>query len=499
MREKSRSVGLWGEGVGGALAIVGLSPLVLVLFGEAIAALTLEAGFLSTPEGLHFYSAYRVGKFFELYSGERLFKAPLSACPYMPVYPLAFGLLQRLFGPTPIWGRALSFVSALWGAFMILRLVEGCGGGRKFGALGAMIWLSSPSVMDWGVACTEDVMGVSLEATALLFGLKGRGWAAGAFLLLAVLTRPTTALCGAAALPFMGREGRRATAVGLAGAVLVAGAMGILTGGGFFRHLGLLSLPLWGARQIAVLAASLRASPALGRWGAISPSMPGLWGLFALLALSWGISRRAPKWLKVYLLAGFSVGILTSQRLGASTDYFLHFVVACSVGSAIALAGLIKGGGLGRLAPGLVVLVGAWDASTWGGAYLSAFPPAWNEGARVVIKEAVRLLKEEGGPVVSVDPSIPVRAGRESLVNEPWTFSVMALYKGWDWEHFEEVASRAIAVVASAPGVPSQECYPPQWREFILRLRRGWRRVRIGPEGSPYEVEVLLRPLRVRL
>ena len=115
MSPKERSGEALAGGAAEALAPLGLLPLVAVFLIEGASALTLPAGFLSTPEGLHFYSAYRFGRFLELYSPERLLEPPFVACPYMPVYPVAFGLLQRLFGPTPICGRALSLAAALWG------------------------------------------------------------------------------------------------------------------------------------------------------------------------------------------------------------------------------------------------------------------------------------------------------------------------------------------------------------------------------------------------
>lgn len=470
----------------------------MVLFlVEALSALSLPLGCLSPPEAVHFYAAHRLAQWGELYSLRRLVEPPLLVCPYTPLYPAFFGLLQRLFGPTPIPGRAVSFLASLLGALAVFRLARRLGAGRGAALFGAMAWLSSAPVMDWGTACTEDVLGVSLELSTLWAGVCGRLWASGALLFLSVLARPTAALCGALALPFaLRRRGWAASLSALGGSALALGLLEAATHGGFSAHLREPSV-MWGGRQLAILAAALRASPALGRWSAGRPPLFGLWWLVAVSALAAGALGRLPRWLGVYMLAGLAVGVLTSLRLGASTDYFLHFVAACSVGAALGLTALREWAkrGWARWAVALLfVLIGLWDASLWGGAYLRAFPPIWDGGARSALAEATEALKRVRGGVVSVDPSLPISAGKESLVNEPWTFSIVAAFKGQGWGPIERAVREAGALIPSAPGSSGEGAFPPRWRELVRRLEREWETRRFGPPRSPFEVEVLFRP-----
>lgn len=490
-----------GERAVGALLFLSFLPLSLVFLGECVSSCLAIAGFMTTPENLLFGTSCALAHGEGIYLARHLTTPPFLLCPYMPLYPLLVALPNKFF-PSPFWGKALSILSVALASWFIVKILEATGVRKPWRFLGPLIWLGAVPVLDWGPAHTEDCLATALDLGVLWAGLRGREGLAGGFLFLGLLTRPT-AVCGALAVMSEGLVRRiKALGAGLGGFVGVMALLAWLTRGGILLHLRLLSAPLTITTCLAVLLSTLRLHPAVGYWSPVHPAGIGGWWIIALATLGYVLSRGGRRGLKVFALSALGIGLLTSLRWGASTDYFLPFVAGC----ALCLPPFLSGMRRQRLVIWGAVLsaAGLADVIMWGPAHLLSRPWLWRREARqaflAVIDAQNYWHTSPGDWVLSVDPSYALRFGRRSLVNEPWTFSVMALWKGWDWGKVERwvKGGRVKLALLRAPGVPPENCYARPWRDLANWIRGHWRKVRscnlIDLKRGPFEVEVYVPP-----
>ena len=320
-----------------------------------------------------------------------------TAANYPPLY---FHLAA--IGDDPfVAGRVISIAATLFvGGVIAFRA-------RAAGALVAsaiaLAWLGSIPVMQWGLALKPDLLTLALTVGATLVLARARPLplAAGVFIGLAVMAKPTTLLPGIALLAYVARRDPLGATRGLVGAVVAALGVALVTYGPDE------------AFRIHVID-----------WNALPwrPELLGPLAVIALIVLAVPIAtvvatRAAGGAVGAYLVGAIGV-LLLGGREGATVNYFLD------LSAALALAATTVAP---RLSLGVRYPVASMAQLALGVVLLNPFPTTpsllspTGKWADPFLMTYVR--DQVGGMVLIEDSGLLVATGREPIVDDLFLWS----------------------------------------------------------------------------
>jgi hypothetical protein len=356
---------------------------------------------------------------------------PWLVANYPPVYSLAVGAGIKFFGLQYHFGRFLSVVGVLATAFCLYRMVLFESRDRFCAWVAALLWMTSYPVYVWGTHHRVDSFGIGLEAVGLLLLLRRNhlNWAI-VFFLLSLYTRQTLWMGPLAGYFYLRRTDSPKFAAWwffklLLSGGAIFGAMTLLTGGEFYRHL------------ISYNANEYNIKDVWRMWnGAVVAMMflPTLFGLFylfqAVVGRRWNLAAISlPFAYLTYCLVG---------KLGSATNYLYELAFASAWATALLLAEIkevLPRENLARLFPTFLLAVGiifpvhvphlygTWGIYDWGGTPIGT--------SHLMTEELVARLKEKPAPVFSQDSGVSLLAGHP-LLWQPFIMTTLAKEKRWD-------------------------------------------------------------------
>jgi glycosyl transferase family 87 len=345
---------------------------------------------------------------------------PYFSSNYPPVYSLAVAVAIGAWGPTPLAGRAVSFIATLALAALIFLAARARSNG--VGGLVAVgcFWLSNYVFHVTPLARVNALTALLALAGLLCLSRQRPAWLAlcGGLLLAAVYTKPTAVDAVAAGLVYLWLRRPR---LGL----IVGGALAL----GGLALAAMLDLTTQRAFSLNVVA------------GNVNPFIPtqlvDYFLNFAVLhavplALALFVVARAVRCrhldqLHLFLLAGLAMAVGVG-KWGAGESYFLSAIVASAV-----LAGETAGRLVARqskLAAPIALLLLAQSAVSAHGALSAWLPGLSDRGlqASSLAREPTRADLERGhgivtrlrampGPGLVEDPSFELAAGKQVVGN----------------------------------------------------------------------------------
>jgi hypothetical protein len=358
---------------------------------------------------------------------------PMVLSNYPPVYVLLNVPGFRLFGPSLLQPRLVSFLATLGIAGFLFALLRRRTGEPWMAGGFALLVFAPWFVQTWAATARIDLLAQMLTMAGLLAFDRARdrpGFSRDVpFLLFAVgfYTRQTTLVAPAAAMasllldPARRRELPRALAAFAVPVLGALAAMNLATDGQAWLHL----FPYAAAAgyDLAHMARWYRAFLLL-----CSPLV-----LLALagLALQPRALLRGPN-LPIVLFWPTSLAALsTIAKEGAAQNYFIEPFVATVLAAGVALGALVEARPLARrLWPAVLLLAAA--AGTFVDRDLKRLPQAIRAPERsrafAELDEAVR---KEDGPVLSENMSVLVVHGKRVWV-DPWAVMLLAKTGIWD-------------------------------------------------------------------
>jgi ABC-type sugar transport system permease subunit len=309
---------------------------IFLLAGAWAASLFVRHGIaaLAFPYPLNYGEGPLLNQAVRLEQLQNIYPSDLSSPPYViSNYPPLFVLLQAplvwVFGPTFLYGRAISLLCTIAVASLVAATVNTLTRDKTASVVGGLTFLAVPFVLYWSSLDRVDMLGLALSWGALYAIVRrpDRGGVILAALLLvaAVYTRQTYVLAAPlAALAWLLARGQRRQAfrlviitVGLG--LLLLGILSALTKGGFFFH-------------------TVTANANEFRWELVSGNLSFMGGIMPLLLLGGlafivlGLRTRSAGWWLVgtYLAAAVATAFLIG-KIGSDVNYLLELSTALAL------------------------------------------------------------------------------------------------------------------------------------------------------------------------
>jgi len=285
------------------------------------------------PYPLDYGEAPLVDQAMRLAAGQNIYRPDLSSPPYTvsnytPLYPLMMAPFIKLFGPSFLFGRAISVLCALASAAFLAGIIYTASQDRLAAVTAGLFLLAFPYVVGWSKLARVDSLALALSAAGLYVVFRWptarRGLIiSGLLLVAAIYTRQSYALAAPfAALVWLWTHDRwRAVCL----AALVGGlsltlflVLNVLTRGGFFFNIVTANVNEFKVATLVHWLHTLRKT---------IPILLLLGGAFLILA-----PRRVRSWplLGPYLV-GAVLSTLTVGKVGSSINYLLELSAALSL------------------------------------------------------------------------------------------------------------------------------------------------------------------------
>lgn len=367
---------------------------------------------------------------------------------YTPVYPMLFGVLTWLTGPSLAPGRAIA-LAALVGICACLVLLVRRERRPVLPAVGACaLFLATYEVNEWIGFARADFPAILFSFLGLL--LVGRGrlrtWLplASLFFVLAFYTKQThvfAPMAACAALLFAGRrrEAGQLAAVTASAALLVGLILIALTRGQFWTHAVTYNANEFFADQFLVW---MRHMGRFLTW--MLPAVAVAWVAMVLILI--GEKRRGESIplmdaAVVVYLPLTALSLIGTGKAGAASNYLLEFNACWALLLGLFFSRLLDRPdrrppwqwALGGAAALLVVL---HCLQLWAPLQRMAIPrPVPGPTERSLGDQILLRVVSEQGPVLSEDPIFLIKAGRE-VDYEPFIMTRLFLEGHWDQEPF---------------------------------------------------------------
>ena len=471
---------------------------ILVFFLHAYQSLALYRYQLDYGEGPILQIALNVARGGEIYPP--VDRPPYLIASYVPLYYLLCALGVKLTGPTFLFGRLLSVLSALAIAACTALIVLDRTKHRFAAFLAAGLILAMPHFMVWATLMRVDMLALAFSVAGLCFFLRGWRWVGIPSFALAALTRRTSIAGMGAAFVGYARERGLLAAVRLFAAqmlllfALIAAAV-LATKGGLYHQLSLHTATsvgkAWTWEQLRSLL-----------WVPGNPSPLKLWPAYFVvtaIAALWSAFHRPSRILLLYFLLAGAI-FLTGGRIGSAHNYLLEPTAIGAMMFGIMWAVLSRSSGPGRT--GLMLLAGLLAVQmTW-----TLLPPHLPETLSILrprfdaraSQRVIDRIRETGGPVLCEDTGLTLAAGEEPPLM-PFEFAMMARAGALDPESvFEKVREGRypLVVLRFNPLDPREiDLHPPgddwkagRWPDGIISQVRA--RYRLDEELGPYFIFV---------
>jgi len=250
--------------------------------------------------------------------------------PYMPIYYILWGTIDKIGGPSSSTGSAISFVSTLITSFFLYLLVTRLTSKKLIGVVVSVLFLTSITVTDWSIAPRPDIMALMFTVIGMYVVVRYRALYAVPIFVLAIFTKQSYVVAPiTVGLYLLWKDRKELVRFSLA---LVAGVIipftitNYFTHGEFYRHV--IDFPVQSGGSGVVNLKSVPGSILI---------------LFVLdiVAFSLGIGgwilnliKRKISIIDIWFPVAFIVMVLTIGKPGAAFNYGLETVtVACILGS----------------------------------------------------------------------------------------------------------------------------------------------------------------------
>lgn len=431
--------------------------LVLVLIGFSLMLFFVSrtVGLIGSHWDLGYPESALIYKISAISRGQALYtdwnKEPYSIAPYTPIYYLTAGglsaVLKLELPMIYVISRGLSLAATLMCSGVIYILSRRLGVSRYVSWVGSGIFLSSPLLVPWGYTSRPDAMALFFSLMALVMIVrKGRFsfWLSALFAVLSFYTKQSYGSVTAATVIYwlINREYGRAIgqlATVTLGVLTVFLLGNFITGGELYRNVVLANIVRFDVNNIHVVLAYVliynfhpAVLAALSFW--IYPTYSGLHGKPRRVYIQKPSASRASlltikirkddflRLFKIYFGLSMVVAVGLSFKPGADVNYYLEPMAVGVLLAGRSLDWLIR-----RVEKvGLVWLLGA-------GYVLLAMYAVLIRHERVELETSgVVDLTGFSGPVLTQDPGLTVRMGRELVIADAFNYSFLADQKLWD-------------------------------------------------------------------
>lgn len=410
-------------------------------------------------EGILLQNALKIARSLPLYGDYHHY--PFVAATYPPGYPLLTAVGVKLFGVSFTFGRVLSCLGSLGIAIFIWALLRRAGVSRFAAGLAGVLWIGAPIVCWWGAVVRVDITAIFLGIAGLYCVMRGGRWLVAAVVLMALsfYTRQSEVAPVAAAVGYLWwmKQRRQAMLVGIGWASLCLATFAVLQAmsrGWFYYHVVVANRNFWELQSLTYWwDYVLKGWPfpfALGLGGAILAL--GAWRAPALR--DGGASASRPlRLLGLYYVFAMLVS-LTAGKIGSTVNYMLAPLAASCMMTGVAYHWLAE-----RLQHpwAKVIWVAAWLLVIAIPIYLLAEPgadayaPYRRSRADILTggREAVRIIRERGGAVLSEDTGLPLLAGKQILL-DPHKMTSMSRDGNWDQRPLiQDIKRRRFATIVT--------------------------------------------------
>jgi hypothetical protein len=405
----------------------------LFLFTAAAIFLVQAVIVIVFPYSLDYGEAPLVDQAMRLAAGKNIYRANISSPPYTvsnypPLFVLAMTPFIKLFGPTFLFGRMISTLSALAAATFLALIVHNLSRDRLAAVTSGLLFLAIPFVVYWSPLARVDMLALAFSTAGLYVLTRGprarRGTILGALLLTAAIyTRQSYALAAplAAFVWLWTQERRRAIEL----AVLVGGSalflfvvLNLLTGGGFFYNIVTANVNEFKVDQLEYWLKELKDTV---------PILLVLGGLLLVL----GPIRRMTAW---PLLVPFTVGgvfsALTIGKVGSNANYLLELSAALSLGMGM----LVYWGREHRWRYGALLLLltlqtGWLMNDTLDGPVMRL---RFRTKDPITLKRLKEIVAEADGPVLADEQMGMLTLQERPLFMQPFEVTQLAIAGKWD-------------------------------------------------------------------
>jgi hypothetical protein len=392
-------------------------------------------------EGIVLQNALNIARGVPLYGDYHHY--PYVVATYPPFYPLLAAVGAKLFGVSFTFGRVLSSLGALGIGALIWGLLRRSGISRFGAGLAAVLWIAAPIVCWWGPVVRVDIIAVFLAVAGLYCVLRGGWWLVAAVVLMALsmYTRQSEVAPVAAAVGYLWwmRRRRQAVLFGASWVAICAVAFAVLqvvSGGWFYSHVVVANRNFWELQSLSYwwdyvfkgwpfpfVLGAVGVVLALGAWRGPAPQADD------------ATDGRPLRLLGLYFVATMLVS-LTAGKIGSTVNYMLAPLAASCLMTGVASHWLAE-----RLTQrwAKAAWVGAWMLVIAVPIYLLAVPTAnqyapYHRSRADIIdgaREAVRMIRQCGGDVLSEDTGLPLLAGKQILL-DPHKMTSMFHDGTWD-------------------------------------------------------------------
>jgi hypothetical protein len=364
---------------------------------------------------------------------------PLGVLPaivyhYPPVYHLTTAALASALALDELLaGRLVSLLATLGCGLLIARLCADALGRATTvrsrivcGALASLAFLSCTPVTIWAPLMRVDLLACALSLAGLVLAIRAVDrpaliHLAGLAFVLAIYTKQVSVAAPAVAFlallfvaPRVAWAGIVST-VGLGAGVLIA--LGLLTGGGFLRHVFLYNINRIDPPRIALLFRFLSSHSLY-----VAAAFAGILVVRPRLAVLWKTIRATDRdGLALFVVTAYltlkTLMLPMIMKSGAGENYFIEWCCALTIFVGIAMHPIVafvldaREGAAARPPLPYIVLLGLLALQVW-------LLPRWNvssaglEAQARAIAPVVAMIRNSDRPVVSDDMTLPLRAGR---------------------------------------------------------------------------------------
>lgn len=432
----------------------------ILLFAKLSTSLVAWRWQFDYDEGINLYATMQLAKGADIYrhNGAEGF---ISA-PYPPLFYLLNVPFVWLGGPSFGAGRAISLLSTLFIASLLVYIVRNISGSWWFGLLSGTLWLSLSPVIVWSAFYKQDMLALALGLAGLAWAVRYPGgrkvYVAAVLFALAFYTKQS-ALSAAAAttLWLLLRDRYAALRFGLALILLILGPFllaNLLSNGGLWEHLVVNQALPWSVERF---------------WWTLGRAWSEYWPLITWggMALCWastafmGNQEKAhsvkkascladPRLLvALYTLAGVASTLVQIGSDEANFNHLLDGLLTLCLVSGLYAAWLwskavlegAKGRHLWRAGlafTGLLLLaqlISFRDPQTW-------FYRAWpNQESEAQMRKLSALVASTPGDIYSEDLYLLLSNGHRVLYDDPSTLVPLANSRRWDESRLNKLIS----------------------------------------------------------